>query len=165
MSENIITVLIILLAAIVIFFIGRFSIKRIFKGITKATKGLPKKITDARAKTLTATFNTILLWVIVVVTILLILPEFGVDVGPLIAGVGIGGVALGFGAKKLVQDYINGIIILFENQFNIGDTIKVGSIEGKVVDFDIRKTTIKIKKDIYYIPNSDINIVGNISKK
>lgn len=162
--EHLISILIILIIAFIGFKIGRKAIEKILKTISEKSV---KEISEKRASTLISTLNSVLTVVIWVIAIMMILPELGIDATAIIASVGLTSLAIGLGAKQIVGDYINGMIILFDGQFDVGDVIKVGSLEGKVVEFDLRKTTIKDKetKKIYFIPNSNIGIMANLSKK
>lgn len=82
----------------------------------------------------------------------------------MIASAGIIGLLLSFGTGNLIKDYFSGLVILFEDHFDIGDEIEVKNFKGKVIDFDLRKTTLSIDKKICYIPNSEMSTVINLSK-
>lgn len=95
----------------------------------------------------------------------MILDELGVNIAPLLTGAGIVGVAIGFGSQTLVKDYISGLFILVEDQFRKGDMVKIGNVEGKIEDFNLRRTVIRDDNDnLHYIPNNQIAIVSNLSK-
>jgi len=118
-----------------------------------------------RTKTLYELLTNTLRILIIFVILFMILDEFGVNITPLLTGAGIIGVAVGFGSQTLVKAYISGIFILIEDQFRVGDKVKIGNIEGKVEDFTLRKTAIRDKEDsLHYIPNDQITIVSNLSK-
>jgi moderate conductance mechanosensitive channel len=100
------------------------------------------------------------------VAILMIVDEFGVSLGPLIAGAGIVGVALGFGAQKLVQDFLSGIFMLLEDQFGVGDIIDAGEATGTVEMVGLRTTRVRdIRGTVWHIPNGTIDRVGNFSQE
>ncbi|MFH0987663.1 MAG: mechanosensitive ion channel domain-containing protein [Patescibacteria group bacterium] len=102
---------------------------------------------------------------IIFAVIFLTLDELGVNIAPLLTGAGIIGVAIGFGSQALVKAYISGIFILLEDQFRIGDMVRINNIEGMVEDFTLRKTALRDKNDnLHYIPNDQITIVSNLSK-
>ena len=118
-----------------------------------------------RAKTLYDLLTSALKVIIIFTVFFMVLDEFGVNIAPLLTGAGIIGVAVGFGSQTLVKAYISGIFILVEDQFRIGDKVRIGNIEGKVEDFTLRKTAIRDKEDnLHYIPNDQITIVSNLSK-
>jgi len=97
------------------------------------------------------------------IALLLIISELGFNIMPLITGVGILGLAVGMGAKTLVSDLIAGFFILLENQFNVGDWIKVGSITGKVTKISLRTIILKDKEgNIHIVPNSNLKIVTKL---
>lgn len=91
--------------------------------------------------------------------------ELGINLGPLIAGAGIAGVALGFGAQSLVRDVLAGLFILFEDQFAMGDEIDLAEVAGKVEGFTLRITKLRDEANrIWYVPNGEIRRVGNRSQ-
>ena len=81
--------------------------------------------------------------VLVLITLLTVLAIWGVPMAPLIASAGVGGVALGFGAQSLVKDYLSGIFMLTEDQFGVGDLIKVGELTGTVQEVTLRVTKLR----------------------
>lgn len=94
-----------------------------------------------------------------------ILERLGVPVAPLITGAGIVGVAVGFGSQSLVKDVINGIFIIIENQFRIGDVIKAGEYEGSVEGMTLRVTRLReLDGTIHYIPNGEIKVASNMTR-
>lgn len=122
-----------------------------------------------RAATLTQALTNTVLIVIWTVAILIVLSEFGADVGPLLASAGILGVALGFGAQSLVRDGLSGFFILLENQFDIGDSVDAfttaGIISGRVEAFSMRVTAVRLYDGaLNYIPNGNIQVVANKSR-
>lgn len=113
------------------------------------------------AGVLTAMGDVVLYFII----ILLGLKFFGFDITPVLAGAGIVGLAVGFGAQSLVKDFIAGLLILFENQYNIGDKVQIGNAEGVVVRMTVRSTVLRddVGK-LYFIPNGSIVTVINVSR-
>lgn len=79
----------------------------------------------------------------------MILSDFGVDITPLLASVGIAGLALSLGAQTLIKDFIGGFLILFENQYVIGDTMKLGELTGQVERITLRATYVRDVKGFY----------------
>ena len=73
----------------------------------------------------------------------MILGELGLDIGPAVAGLGVVGIAVGFGAQALVRDYLNGALILIENQYSKGDVVRLAGVAGTVEDYNLRRTTIR----------------------
>lgn len=90
----------------------------------------------------------------------------GVDTRPILAGIGIIGLAVGFGAQSLVKDFISGIFILLENQYMVGEKVKIGSSEGEVVKISMRSTVLKDESGArHHIANSSAKNVINYSRK
>lgn len=104
----------------------------------------------------------IFLWIS---AILIILSEIGVNIGPLIAGAGIAGLAIGLGGKALIQDIIAGLFIIFENQYRVGDVVRLSGTAGQVEDITLRITIIRdLDGIVHYIPNGTITTASNYSK-
>ena len=94
------------------------------------------------------------------------LGEVGVSLGPLVAGAGIVGVALGFGAQSLVRDFLSGIFMLIEDQFGVGDVIDVGEATGTVEEVNLRTTRLRdVNGTVWFIPNGEIRRIGNKSQQ
>lgn len=120
----------------------------------------------ARAQTLAFVLRSIAsaaIWSIAAVTIL---GELGVNLGPLIAGAGIAGVAIGFGAQSLVKDFLSGIFMLIEDQYGVGDIINVGEATGTVEAVTLRTTRLRdVNGTVWHVPNGEIKRVGNMSQQ
>jgi len=99
------------------------------------------------------------------VTALIVLAEFGVNLGPLLAGAGIAGIALGFGAQTLVRDFLSGMFMLAEDQYGIGDIIDVGDASGVVEEIRLRTTRLRdVNGNVWFFPNGEIRRVANKSQ-
>lgn len=117
---------------------------------------------SAREKTLLSLFRNASLIVIVTMTVLVLLSQIGIDIGPLIAGAGVVGLAIGFGAQKLVQDVITGVFIQIENGMNQNDVVEVAGIFGTVEKITIRSVYIRTLDGGYHmIPFSSVDKVAN----
>lgn len=120
---------------------------------------------EQRARTLSSIINNATRVIVALVGGMMVLQEIGFQVGPLIAGVGIFGLAVGFGAQNLVRDVVTGFFIILENQYCVGDVIKVCGIGGLVEDINLRVTTLRdIEGVVHYIPNGQIDAVSNMTK-
>ncbi|WP_129840530.1 mechanosensitive ion channel family protein [Streptomyces sp. RFCAC02] len=96
---------------------------------------------------------------------LMVLSELGVQLGPLMASAGIAGVAVGFGARSLVADVLNGMFMLLEDQYGVGDTIDAGEASGTVLEIGLRVTTLRGEQgEIWYVRNGEIKRIGNLSQ-
>jgi small-conductance mechanosensitive channel len=102
---------------------------------------------------------------IVIIASLMILGTLGLDIGPAVAGLGVVGIAVGFGAQTLVRDYLNGALILVENQFGKGDVVRLAGVAGTVEDFNLRRTTLRdIDGVVHTIPNGEIKVASNLTR-
>ena len=176
--------LILLLAFIVNHLIGR-AIKRFVRGMTGETVqrrlGTLRERTPAalvntgetqsrravqRAETIGALLRSIAAFAVWAIAALMVLGEMGLDLGPLIAGAGIVGVALGFGAQHLVRDFISGIFMLVEDQYGVGDVIDAGPASGTVEAVSLRTTRLRdVNGVVWHIPNGTIERIGNKSQQ
>ena len=121
-------------------------------------RGMP----SARERTLLSLFRNAALIVIVTMTLMVLLSQIGIDVGPLIAGAGVVGLAIGFGAQKLVQDIITGVFIQLENGMNENDVVQVAGVFGTVEKMTIRSVGIRTLDGGYHlVPFSSVDVVAN----
>lgn len=139
---------------------ARFFFERIFKEPTfKGISYNPKRVQTLKFLALSA-----LRYVIYFLAVTMILEEFNFPVTSLLAGAGIFGLAIGFGAQNLVKDIITGFFILLENQFSVGEHVRIDTIEGVVQEIGLRTTRIKdYEGQVHIIPNGQISIVTNYS--
>jgi small-conductance mechanosensitive channel len=159
----------VLVAAWISHSIGHRAIDRAINKLATADlkpgPGFAKRQSE-RARTTGSVLNSILKAVIWIIALGMILGEFGFNLGPVIASAGVIGVAIGLGAQTLVRDILSGIFMLIEDQYGVGDQIKVLDIEGVVEKVGLRITTIRDKKDVlWYVRNGEILVIGNGSQK
>ncbi len=118
-----------------------------------------------REKTLLSVFLSVGKVTIVTFTVFMVLSELNVPIGPILAGLGIAGVAVGFGAQYLIRDLIAGIFIIMENQYRVGDVAKVADISGLVEEVSLRKTVLRdLDGVVHHIPNGEIKVASNFSR-
>ena len=121
---------------------------------------------EQRAETLAGVAISMVGIVVWTVAVLLILEEFGLNLGPLLAGASIVGVAVGFGAQSLVKDFFSGFFILIEDQYAVGDLITIADQSGTVEEINLRVTRIRAADGtVWYVPNGEIRKVGNSAKE
>jgi small-conductance mechanosensitive channel len=106
-------------------------------------RGTEQARRQARLRTLLPILRNVLLVALVVLALLMVLPAFGVAVGPLIAGAGVVGIAIGFGAQTLVKDIISGIFFLLNDAFRVGEYIQTGNYKGTVESFSLRSVKLR----------------------
>jgi small conductance mechanosensitive channel len=118
----------------------------------------------SQVKTLAGVIRTTGLAIIGVIVGMHVLLIMGINLGPLLASAGIAGVAIGLAAQNIVRDMLNGVLILIEDQFNVGDTVRVAGLTGTVESMSLRKTSVRDGDGtLYVIPNSQITTVANLS--
>jgi small conductance mechanosensitive channel len=128
-------------------------------------KGLPTGFRAQQLRTLSGVVYSAGLFVLVFLALLQILQVVGINMGPLLATAGIAGLAIGFGAQTLVHDVINGFFILMENQYEVGDTVRVATVTGTVERMTLRATILRDDQGaLTTVPNSKIDIVSNLTR-
>jgi len=152
-----------------LFFLGRALLKAVVRRLARIVDdGDDTNVSqkEKRAETLGEIIVTTGNIVIYVVILLMVLGLLGIDIRPILAGAGVIGLAIGFGAQSLVKDFVSGLFILVENQYGIGDRVKIGSFEGKVLRISMRSTVLKNDEgEIFYISNGLIKDVTKLSQK
>jgi small-conductance mechanosensitive channel len=129
-------------------------------GYKESTNGLEK-----RTNTLLSIFKGMGRVFIVIVAIIMVLDEVGVPVAPVLAGFGIVGIAIGFGAQYLIRDLIAGIFIILENQYRVGDVARVADVAGLVEEVTLRKTVLRdLDGIVHHVPNGEIRIASNFTR-
>lgn len=120
---------------------------------------------DKRVDTLDVVFYTAIKVVVWLIVGMVILSEFNIEIGPLLAAAGVAGLAFGFGGQYLIRDLISGLFILLEDQFRVGDVVKVAGISGLVETITLRKTTLRDLDGIeHHVPNGEITTASNFTK-
>lgn len=118
-----------------------------------------------RVHALMAVLTSIITVIIRLIGLFTVLGVLGINLGPLIAGAGIAGIALGFGAQSMVKDFLSGMLMLFEDQFGVGDVIDVGEASGVVEAVSLRTTRLRsVNGTVWHVPNGEIRRVGNMSQ-
>jgi len=119
-----------------------------------------------RAQALGTVLKSIASLVVYALALMMALAEFGVSLGPLIAGAGIVGIAVGFGAQTLVRDFLSGIFMLVEDQYGVGDVVDLGEAVGVVEEIRLRTTRLRdVNGTVWFVPNGEIRRIGNRSQQ
>lgn len=175
-----IRILVVLLFAWILVRVARLLVNRLVKhlsgGVEKVaairgvafvdTGPIPQARRTQRAETIGAVLRSIVTIVIWSIAVLTILEALGVNLAPLIAGAGIVGVALGFGAQSLVRDFLSGLFMLLEDQYGVGDVIDTGVANGTVEGVSLRTTRLRdVNGVVWHVPNGAIVRVGNESQQ
>ncbi|GMU79922.1 MAG: hypothetical protein AMXMBFR46_27110 [Acidimicrobiia bacterium] len=119
-----------------------------------------------RAATVSSVLRNVVSIVVWSLAVLVILGELGIDIAPIIAGAGVAGIALGFGAQTMVRDYLAGLYVVLEDQYGVGDEIEIGAVKGTVEWVSLRMTRVRDAEGVsWYIGNGEIRVVGNRSQR
>jgi small-conductance mechanosensitive channel len=161
-------ILIIFIAAVIALRITTFLVHGIVKALLdrEATEGTAQELSaievQKRMDTLDELGGRVIRFFVIVIAGIMILGALDLDVGPAIAGLGIVGIAVGFGAQSLVKDYLNGALILAENQYSKGDVVTIAGVSGAVEDFSLRRTTLRdLDGTVHSVPNSAVIVASN----
>ncbi|MBN2240781.1 MAG: mechanosensitive ion channel family protein [Dehalococcoidales bacterium] len=162
-----IRILVIIAVAIVLHFVLKAFISSVIKKlIIHGMSGELESAIEKRSNTLTSILNKLADAVIVIAAILTILPEFGVNIATLLAGIGVGGLAIAFAAQNLVRDFITGFFIILEDQYRVGDVVTIAGISGTVEEIGLRRTLVRdVTASLHSIPNGRVEISTNMTKK
>jgi small-conductance mechanosensitive channel len=156
---------VILVIAIVIGRVASRAARRFVRGLHRRS---PLLLTSPRAEQRAATVGDVLASIlraaILSVAVLIVLDQVGVDLAPLLAGAGIAGIAIGFGAQSLVKDFLAGLFVLLEDQYGVGDQVTLADTTGTVEDVTLRITRLRaVDGTVWYVPNGEVRKVGNAS--
>lgn len=163
-AVDIISKIVSLLLLLIVFLIAKRVLNFIFTHAIAKSISLSRQ-TEARKKTIVKLLHNIMSYTLYFFFISWVLSILGVPVSSLLAGAGLAGVALGLGAQGFLTDVVNGFFILLENQFEVGDSVVIGSVEGNISSVGIRTTQIRgFDGTLHFIPNRNITVVSNKSR-
>lgn len=157
-------IVIIILGSYLLLRIIRLLLRRLISRAIRRNKQATVFEEKQRETTLTHTIFDALRVVVWIAAFMMVLSELGVNIGPLLAGAGVVGVALGFGGQWLIKDLIAGLFVVLENQYRVGDVVELDGIVGEVEDFDLRATVLRdLDGVVHHIPNGAFNRSTNYS--
>jgi small conductance mechanosensitive channel len=161
-------ILLIVVAAIIVVWLARIAFHGVIKALIdrEATEGTAQELSAIEVRKRMATLDqlggNVIRFFVIAIALLMVLGTLGLDIGPAVAGLGVIGIAVGFGAQSLVRDYLNGCLILIENQFSRGDVVTVAGVTGTVEDFSLRRTTLRdLDGVVHSVPNGEIKVASN----
>jgi small-conductance mechanosensitive channel len=155
---NIVIVAAVLLVVIIVVIIVARRIRRMVEMKISDDKQIIKK----RTFTFTSVVSNLIIIISVIAALLIIADQVGISVTPLLAGAGVAGIVIGFGAQSLIKDLINGVFILLEQWYQVNDIITVGDTTGVVEKFNLRTTVIRdLEGTLHFIPNGEISKLSN----
>src|SRR5437868_11988291 len=155
---------------IVLVILVAFILTKIIRAISRKSaelqvRKLPPGVSVQQFRTVTSVITSVGVFVIFFVAALEVLSLLGLNLGPMLASAGIAGLAIGFGAQTLVKDFINGFFILLENQYDIGDMVRIAGVKGTVERMNLRQTVLRDEDGtIHLVPNSAVQIVSNTTR-
>ena len=145
---------------------ARRRLRKLTPKTLQATTTVQPLRAASRAQTIGLVLKSTASIVIYAMAVITALAEVGINLAPLIAGAGIVGVALGFGAQSLVKDFLSGLFMLAEDQYGVGDVIDVGEATGTVEVVNLRTTKLRaVDGTVWHVPNGEIRRVGNMSQQ
>ncbi len=158
-------VLVIIIGIVLLMVLKRFLPSLMNNLMARPVRGESKEGIKKRSDTLQVVFLGLGRVVIILIALLMILSELNVPVGPVLAGFGIVGIAVGFGAQFMIRDLIAGIFLLMENQYRVGDVASVGGVTGLVEMINLRKTVLRdLDGIVHHVPNGEIRVASNYSR-
>jgi moderate conductance mechanosensitive channel len=155
---------------IVLVLIASYVLTRVLRTIARESaelhvRKLPAGVSVQQFRTVTSVITSVGVFVVAFVAALEILSLLGLNLGPMLASAGIAGLAIGFGAQTLVHDFINGFFILLENQYDIGDAVRIAGVKGTVERMSLRMTVLRDEDGtLHLVPNSAVQIVSNTTR-
>lgn len=151
--------------------VGAFLLVRVLRLATRRlvvlaeTESLAAKAREQQSKAVAGILQSAGSVVIYAIALMMILNRVGLDVTPILAGAGVAGVAIGFGAQTLVRDFLHGLFIISEDQFGVGDTIRTNGVTGRVEKLTLRRTVLRDSEGAQHtIPNGEIRMVANLTR-
>ena len=136
------------------------------RAMAKPRRGEGREGMKRRTDTLQGVFMSLGKILIIILVVFMVLSEMNINIGPILAGLGIVGIAVGFGAQYLIRDLIAGVFILLENQYRVGDVAKVADVWGLVEEVNLRKTVLRdLDGAVHHVPNGEIRVATNYSKQ
>jgi small-conductance mechanosensitive channel len=162
-----IRVIVIVVIAVAVYLICRPIIRSIIKRmVSHRMAGEEEAEIQQRIDTLSSILVKIAGILILIVAVITILPEFGVDILTLVTAIGVGGLAIAFAAQSLIKDFIAGFFILLEDQYGIGDVVSIAGIAGVVEDITLRRTVLRdLDANVHSVPNGKVELSTNMTKK
>jgi small conductance mechanosensitive channel len=145
--------------------VSRFIPKLIVATVARRA-GEPEEEVKKRADTLSRVLVSVGQVVALFIAIFMVLSELEIDITPILAGVGVAGIAIGFGAQSLIKDLIAGLFIILESQYRVGDVVRIADVAGLVEDINLRRTVLRdLDGVVHIVPNGEIRVASNFTKE
>jgi len=151
------------MAAIVV--VGRFVPRLIAASVARRpdeSEEEVRKRVNTLARVLASTGQIVVLFI----AAFMVLSELDINIAPILAGVGVAGIAIGFGAQGLIKDLLAGLFIILENQYRVGDVVRISDVAGFVEDINLRRTVLRdLDGIVHVVPNGEIRVASNFTKE
>ena len=158
-------ILVILILGLVLWFLMRRLLPPLVSRTMVKTRGESKEGIKKRTDTLVGIFMGAGRILILLVVLFMVLSELNIDIAPILAGFGIAGIAVGFGAQYLIRDLIAGVFIIMENQFRVADVVKIADVTALVEEVHLRKTVLRdLDGVVHHVPNGEIRVASNFTR-
>jgi small conductance mechanosensitive channel len=161
-------ILLIVVIALVVIRLASLFVRGLVKALLdrEATEGTAQELSAVeirkRMDTLETLGTNVIRLFVFLIALVMILGELGLDIGPAVAGLGVVGIAVGFGTQSIVRDYFTGALILIENQYSKGDVVTIAGVSGTVEDFSLRRTTLRdLDGVVHTVPNGEVHVASN----
>jgi small-conductance mechanosensitive channel len=164
------------LGLIAIVALAAFLLLRLAVGISvrhllehRATESAPSGVSRAELEQRVRTIGRLIVRigasVLTIIAVLMALDLFGIDIGPAVAGLGVAGIAIGLGAQTVIRDWLSGMFIILENQYNAGDVVRIAGVEGTVEELSLRRTTLRdLDGTVHTVPNGSVLVSSNMTR-
>jgi len=167
-QDVLLPILLVILIAAIVMKLARIAVHGLVKALLdrETTEGTAQELSAVeirkRMDTLEGLGTTVVRIFVLVIGVVMILGELNLNIGPAVAGLGVVGIAVGFGTQSIVRDYFTGGLILIENQFSKGDVVTIAGVSGTVEDFSLRRTTLRdLDGVVHTVPNGEIKVASN----
>lgn len=155
---------IIVVAGVVVWFSLKKTLPLIVQKTLVKVSGEPELAIQKRTNTLISVFWAVSRALVLIAVIFMVLAELDISIAPVLAGFGIAGIAVGFGAQYLIRDLIAGVFVLMENQYRVGDVVRIADIAGLVEEIHLRKTVLRdLDGIVHHVPNGEIRVASNFT--
>lgn len=162
--SSVISIVVIVVIAFVVLRLLRSMVERVIERVMERQDRTPRELKQ-KAQTLANVVESTGRLIVFLIAGMMVLSSLGMDIAPLIASAGIAGLAIGFGAQSVIKDTLHGFFILFENQYGVGDVIRVNNFSGTVEEISLRRTVMRaVNGAVVIVPNGEVMTVENLSK-
>jgi small-conductance mechanosensitive channel len=166
--EPVLPIVLIVVIGLVVIRLARLFVHGVVKALLdrETTEGTAQELSAVevrkRMDTLETLGTNVIRLFVFLIALVMILGELDLNIGPAIAGLGVVGIAVGFGTQSIVRDYFTGALILIENQYSKGDVVTIAGVNGTVEDFSLRRTTLRdLDGVVHTVPNGEVKVASN----